>query len=130
MAIRWIEQKRHYRRYQARIEKLPANYRTAVAALERYTNHLGGLGDGDSILSMLDDLADLFEQAAANGTPIREIFGQDPVEFAEAFLRNYPEGQWISRERDRLTSAIDRAAAEDTRLDAPRPGRANVGQDE
>ena len=30
----------------------------------------------------------------------------------EAFLRNYPEGQWISRERDRLTSAINRAAGE------------------
>ena len=38
-------------------------------------NYLGGLGDGDSILSMLDDLADLFEQAAANRTPIREIVG-------------------------------------------------------
>ena len=31
---------------------------------------------------------------------------------AEAFLRNYPEGQWISRVRDRLTSAINRAAGE------------------
>jgi DNA-binding ferritin-like protein (Dps family) len=39
---------------------------------------------------MLEDLADLFEQAAANGIPIRGIVGQDPVEFAEAFLRNYP----------------------------------------
>lgn len=31
---------------------------------------------------------------------------------AEAFLQNYPEGQRISRERDRLTSAINRAAGE------------------
>jgi hypothetical protein len=31
---------------------------------------------------------------------------------AEAFLRTYPEGQWISRERDWLTSAINRAAGE------------------
>ena len=28
----------------------------------------------------------------------------------DAFLRNYPEGQWISRERERLTNAIDRLA--------------------
>src|SRR5262245_34694652 len=62
MAAGWIEQKRHYRRYKARIAQLPASYRTAVAALERYANYLGGLGDGASILSMLDDLADLFEQ--------------------------------------------------------------------
>ena len=56
------------------------------------TAYLGGLGDGDSILSMLDDLADLFEQGAADGTPLRELVGEDPVEFAEAFVQNYPEG--------------------------------------
>jgi DNA-binding ferritin-like protein (Dps family) len=46
---------------------------------------------------MLEDLADLFEQGAASGTPVREIVGEDPVEFADAFLRNYPEGQWMVR---------------------------------
>jgi DNA-binding ferritin-like protein (Dps family) len=73
------------------------------------TAYLGGLGDGDSILSMLDDLADLFEQGAADGTPVREILGEDPVEFAEAFL-NHTEGQWRTRERERLISAIARAS--------------------
>ena len=63
---------------------------------------------------MFEDLADLFEQSAADGTPIREIVGDDPVEFVETFVQNYPEGQWISRERERLTSAIERAAGEDT----------------
>lgn len=58
---------------------------------------------------MLDDLADLFEQGAADGTPV-----QDPVEFVEAFVQNYPEGQWRIRERERLISAIARAAGEDT----------------
>jgi DNA-binding ferritin-like protein (Dps family) len=50
----------------------------------------------------------------STGTPVRDIVGDDPVEFAEEFLKNYPQGQWIVRERDRLTSAIDRATAEDT----------------
>lgn len=70
-----------------------------------------GPGNGGNLMSMLDDLADLFEQSAANGTPVRPVVGEDPVEFAEAFLRNYPEGQWISRERERLTNAIDRVAS-------------------
>jgi hypothetical protein len=35
---------------------------------------------------------------------------EDPVEFAEAFLRSYPAGQWITRERKRFISAIERAA--------------------
>ena len=113
MAVRWIEQKRHYRQYKARIERLPASYRTAVAGFERYTNYLGGLGDAVSMLSMLDDLADLFELAAATGTPVREIVGEDPVEFAEAFLRNYKAGNWITREQERLTRAVHQAEAED-----------------
>ena len=113
MATGWIEQKRRYRQYKARTKQLPANYYTAIDALERYMQYFGP-GKANSLLSMLEDLADLFEQSAANGTPIREVVGEDPVEFAEAFLRNYPEGQWISRERERLTNAIERAAGEDT----------------
>jgi DNA-binding ferritin-like protein (Dps family) len=108
-----IEQKRRYRQYKARVERLPASYRTAIEALQRYSYYFGH-GTAEGGLSMLDDLADLFEQGAANGTPVREITGEDPVEFAEAFLRNYPEGQWIIRERERLTSAIDHAAAEES----------------
>jgi DNA-binding ferritin-like protein (Dps family) len=108
-----LDQKRRWRQYKARKERLPANYRLAMDALQRYSYYFGG-GTAEGGLTMLDDLADLFEQAAANGTPIRDIVGEDPVEFADAFLRNYPQGQWITRERDRLTSAIDRATGEDT----------------
>ncbi len=106
-----FEQKRRYRQYKARVERLPAGYRTAVNALQRYSYYFGH-GTADGGLSMLEDLADLFEQSAASGTPIREVVGEDPVEFAETFLRNYPEGQWIARERERLTSAMERAAGE------------------
>lgn len=109
MATGGIEQKRRYWQYKARLEQLPANYRTAIDALERYMEFFGPT-KGDSVLSMLADLADLFEQSAANGTPVRAVVGENPVEFAEAFLRNYPEGQWIGRERERLTNAIDRVA--------------------
>ena len=113
MAFAWIEQKRHYRRYKARVAALPTPYRTAVSGMERYINTLGGIGDAESILTMLDDFADLVEQGAAAGTPVREIFGDDPVEFAESFLRNYPAGTWITREQARLRTAIERAEAED-----------------
>jgi DNA-binding ferritin-like protein (Dps family) len=113
MAAKWIEQKRRYRRYKARVEQLPEGYRAAVDALQRFSYYFGH-GTSEGGLTMLEDLADLFEQGAASGTPVRDIVGDDPVEFAEEFLKNYPQGQWIVRERDRLTSAIDRATAEDT----------------
>lgn len=108
-----IAEKRRWRQYKTRTKQLPANYRTAVDALERYLMYFGGMTKGDILMSMLGDLADLFEQSAANGTPIRAVVGEDPVEFAEAFLQNYSEGQWINRERERLTSAIDRVAGSD-----------------
>ena len=104
-----IGDKRRWREYKARTRQLPENYRAAVDALERYLMLLGP-ADGDSAASMFEALADLFEQSAANGTPVRAVVGEDPVEFAETFLRNYPGGQWIGRERDRLTNTIDRVA--------------------
>ena len=36
------------------------------------------------------------------------------MEFIETFAQNYPEGQWISRQRERLSNAIERAAGENT----------------
>lgn len=114
MAAGWIEkitgsidEKRRYRRYKARTAQLPANYRTAIEAVERYLMYSGSITKGGIVVSMLEDLGDLFEQSAADGTPIRDVVGEDPVEFAETFLRNYSDGQWINKERKRLTDAIE-----------------------
>ena len=109
MVTPWTEQKRRYRQYKSRTAQLPADYRTAIQALQRYLEVFGP-GKAESLVAMLEDLADLFEESAAEGIPVRSVVGDDPVEFAETFLRNYPEGQWISRERERLTTAIDRVA--------------------
>ena len=108
-----VGDKRRWRAYKARTRQLPAGYRTAIEALERYLTYFGAITRGDVLVSMLEDLADLFEQGAADGTPIRAIVGDDPVEFAEEFLRNYAEGQWINKERARLTEAIARAETEE-----------------
>jgi DNA-binding ferritin-like protein (Dps family) len=117
MAAAWIErvtgsleQKKQYREHKVRVQAFPADYRTAVEAIERYLMYFGGISRGDTLVRMSDDLADLFEQAAADGTPIRSIVGDDPVEFIETFLQNYSEGQWINKERQRLIKTIDRVA--------------------
>lgn len=111
LATKVVGDKRRWRAYKARTRQLPANYRTAVEALERYFMHFGPT-DADGVSTMFEDLADLFERAAADGTAIRDVVGEDPVEFAEAFLRNYSEGSWIARERERLTDAVKRAGQE------------------
>lgn len=116
MTTRWIEmltgsleQKKQYRRDKARIDALPPAYATAAHAMQRYLNYYGGIVDGDTLITMFGDLADLWERAAADGTPVREIVGDDPVEFTETFARAYEAKQWIDKERARLTEAMEQA---------------------
>lgn len=104
--------KRRWKSYRARVSALPANYRTAAEGVERYLMRKGAISRGSALLSMLEDVADLFEQAAADRTPIRAIVGEDPVEFADALLANYAEDEWIDKERRRLNETILRAEEE------------------
>jgi DNA-binding ferritin-like protein (Dps family) len=108
-----IGDKRRWRQYKARVRQLPPSYRMAVDAIERYLNYAGGLGV-EGAASLLDDVVDLFERATADGTPIRKIVGEDPVEFVDALIQNYSKDGYIARQRERLVSDINRAAGEDT----------------
>ena len=120
MAAKWIEtltgsleQKKQYKQTMARIEGLPDPYRTAAKAIHRYFMYYGGVTDGDTMVTLFVDLADLWVRAAADGTPVREIVGDDPVEFAETFAQSYTGRQWIDKERERLIKAIDAAEREE-----------------
>jgi DNA-binding ferritin-like protein (Dps family) len=114
MAAKWIEvltgsfeQKKQYRQYTSRIRALPEPHRTAAQAFERYFMYSGGVTtDGDTIITMLGDFADLWERAAVDGTPVSAIVGDDPVEFIETFSQAYGGTRWIDKERARLTKAI------------------------
>lgn len=116
MVAKWIEsvtgsleQKKHYKQYKARIEALPEPYGAVAKAFQRYFLYYGGIVDGETILKMTGDFVDLWERAAADGTPVTAIVGDDPVEFAETFAQAYTGKQWIDKERARLTKAIEDA---------------------
>lgn len=107
-----LEDKKRWRQYKIRKQQLPTTYRTAIDGLERYLMYAGSIAKGDVLMQMVEDLADLIEQAAADDTPIRDVVGDDPVEFAETFIQNYSDGQWINKERKRLTDTINQAVAD------------------
>lgn len=102
-----LELKKRWRQLKARKQQLPENHRKAHDAVERYLMYSAGIADGAIVTAMAEDLLELFEQAAADGTPVSAIVGDNPVEFAEEFARNYSEGAWIKKERARLNEAID-----------------------
>ena len=105
-----VGDKRRWRAYKARTRALPENYRLAVEGVERYLMYFGAV-DAESATSLFEDVAVLFEQAAADGTPIHDIVGDDPVEFVEALVRNYDRGGYVSREGQRLVDTIAQAEA-------------------
>lgn len=74
---------------------------------------MGGLAGGAVLLEMMRDLLELMESTAENRSPVREVVGEDPVEFIETFITSYTDKTWMDKERARLRDAIDRAAAQE-----------------
>lgn len=104
----WRDRKKRYKQFKVRTEQLPASYREAIDAVERYGLHFGP-AKGETVVTMLEDLAGNFEQGAKDGAPVGEIVGADPVRFTEVFLEKYPAGPWAHREQQRLARTIDDA---------------------
>jgi len=104
-----LEQKKRYKQYKARIDALPEPYCAAAKAFQRYFMYYAGITDGETLITMMGDFVELWERAAADGTSVRAIVGEDPVEFAETFARAYSGTQWIDKERARLVASIEDA---------------------
>ncbi|MGV1004235.1 MAG: DUF1048 domain-containing protein [Candidatus Nanopelagicales bacterium] len=103
-----IGPKQRWRAHKRRVKALPESYRIAVEGIERYLMFFGAV-EAEPASSLYGDVAELFERAAADGVPIREIVGENPVEFVEALIRNYDKGGYVAHERKRLGEAIERA---------------------
>lgn len=104
-----LEEKKRYRRIKARMDAVPEPYGSVAKAIHRYFMYYGGVTDGETSLTMLNDLVELWERAAVDGTPVREIVGDDPVDFAETFAQAYTGKHWIDKERSRLVQAVEDA---------------------
>ncbi|GAA1605216.1 DUF1048 domain-containing protein [Leucobacter chromiireducens] len=120
MAAKWIEtltgsleQKKQYRADMARVDALPEPYRATALALQRYFTYYAGISEGETLVAMLSDHVDLWERAAIDGTPVRDVLGEDPVTFAEEFALAYRGKEWIDKERARLRASVATALGED-----------------
>jgi DNA-binding ferritin-like protein (Dps family) len=106
---KWRDEKKRYKQYKARKEQLSTSYREAIDAVERYALRFGP-ATGDTVVTMLEDLVEIFEQGTQEGTPVREIVGDDPVQFTQDFLKNYPASPWATKEQQRLAQSMNHAA--------------------
>jgi DNA-binding ferritin-like protein (Dps family) len=116
--LEWItgsfDDKKRWKAYKSRAAQLPQDYRAGIDAVERYLLRTGDIPtDSRLMVTMFEDLIDLFEQAAADGVPVRDVVGDEPAEFVETFARTYSDGGWVAKERERLAKSIDTATGED-----------------
>jgi len=112
LAAKVIGPKKEWREYKKRVKALPHPYIDALAGVERYVMHFGGISDAQQAQSLFNDVIDIFERAAADSTPIRDVVGDDPVEFADALIRNYQQTGYVAKEQNRLRDTIAKAAGE------------------
>jgi len=73
-----------------------------VAYLDRRRPHVSEA----AAEAVLEDLNVLFAEAAADGTPLRAVVGEDPAEVAEALLANHAEEDGNAAARADLAAAI------------------------
>lgn len=124
-----LADKRRWREYRARVKALPTAYRRAVEALQRFLMYrvihheamTGEVTNGDVLVDPYVELAEVFERAAADGTPVREVVGADPLRFADTLLSKHgaaggSDREWVDKEQQkeqqRLVGAIAQAEAE------------------
>lgn len=88
-----IGEKREYRQTMNRFKALPEDYRFAFRKIHRYINSGAAAGGGVfTDLSVYKNLADLFEEAAANGQNALDVLGKDSAKFTDdLILASVPE---------------------------------------
>jgi len=91
-----LDEKREYKKNEARAKALPAEYAAAYKEIQRYLFSTSG------IVSMgpLKVLVDMFEEAAVEGKPVVDITGEDVAAFADELVRG--EESYFEQQRKKL----------------------------
>lgn len=79
--------KREYKEFLKRIKALPDDYRFVFDKIQKYMWSLAG-GDGYDIISLQQNLLELFEASASDGKKVIDVTGKDVAEFCDELLLN------------------------------------------
>jgi len=92
---------------RAELATMPVDFRLAFEAFASYLGRRLPAVPADAIASVLDDLVDLFVEAAADGIPLRAVVGEEPADVAEALLANHADAPCNLTARAELARAVD-----------------------
>jgi DNA-binding ferritin-like protein (Dps family) len=100
-----LDEKRDYRKNEARAKKLPAEYAAAYKEIRNYLFHTSGI----VTIEPLKTLVDMLEEAAADGKHVLDITGHDVAAFADELVRG--EKSYFEQQRKKLNASMARKKA-------------------
>ena len=89
-----VGDKRRWRQYKARVAQLPRTTAPRRRASNATSCTPAGCRTARPRCGCSRTSPTCSSRAAANDSSVRAVVGDDPVEFVEAFIRNYDEGSW------------------------------------
>jgi len=95
-----LEEKRDYKKNEARAKALPAEYAQAYKEIKNYIFHTSGILTMDPLKSLVD----LLEEAAAEGKSVLEVTGPDVAAFADELVRG--EKSYKDQQSAKLNSKL------------------------
>ncbi|KRL85860.1 DUF1048 domain-containing protein [Lacticaseibacillus pantheris] len=101
-----IKDKKRYKQFTKDVAALPAPYAATVTALTKYMWNFARSG---AMMDVLEEILRIFQENAAENVPVLQIVGDDPVEFAENIMAQYPDELWLIKYRNQLRKQVAEA---------------------
>jgi DNA-binding ferritin-like protein (Dps family) len=98
---------REYRAFEARAERLPADFRAAWGGLKTGLMPYGDL-TGRNLMPILDNALGLLEESAADGQDLADVLGEDIPGVCAALAGGEGSRTYRDRWRDQLNRTIAR----------------------
>jgi DNA-binding ferritin-like protein (Dps family) len=97
-----LEEKREWRRTQARARALPVEYKTAYIEIRDYLFRTSGI----ETIEPLKVLVDMLEEAAANDKRVLDVVGPDVATFADELVRG--QQSYFVQQRSQLNARMEK----------------------
>lgn len=95
-----LDEKREYKKTEARAKALPSEYATAYKEIKNYIFHTSGI----ETIEPLKVLVDILEEAVAHDKRVLDVTGPDVAAFADELVRG--EKSYYENQRKKLNKSM------------------------
>lgn len=99
------EEKREYKQFKKKINELPKDYRIVLEQIEKYMWNFAADG---SMMQVLYEIYNMFEDAIEEGKEVLDVTGEDVVAFTEGVMSALDVKRWDSKIKDKLNNKVSK----------------------